>query len=84
MTPPIPVTARGRAGLAGQVRSNPEDLEPMTSSRKLSAKDLSAVSGGAAKKGPTMASQGRAPGSAATSAAKTVTAPTASTKKPKK
>ncbi len=56
----------------------------MTNSRKLSAKDLSAVSGGAAKKGPTMASQGRAPGSAATSAAKTVTAPTASTKKPKK
>lgn len=52
----------------------------MTNSRKLSAKDLSAVSGGTARKGPTMASQGRAPGSAATSAAKTVTA---STKKPR-
>lgn len=49
----------------------------MTNSRKLSAKDLSAVSGGAAKKGPTMASQGRAPGSATASAAKKVTAPAA-------
>ena len=56
----------------------------MTNSRKLSAKDLSAVSGGAAKNGPTMASSGRAPGSASASAAKTVTAPTTATKKPKK
>jgi hypothetical protein len=56
----------------------------MTSSRKLSAKDLSAVSGGAAKKGPTMASSGRAPGSATASAAKKVTAPTSAAKKPKK
>jgi len=56
----------------------------MTSSRKLSAKDLSAVSGGAAKKGPTMASRGRAPGSATASAAKKVTAPTSGAKKPKK
>lgn len=62
----------------------PEVHDPMTSSRKLSAKDLSAVSGGAAKKGPTMASSGRAPGSATASAAKKVTAPTSAAKKPKK
>jgi hypothetical protein len=56
----------------------------MNSSRKLSAKDLSAVSGGTAKKGATMASSGRAPGSAAAPAAKKVTAPTSAAKKPKK
>ena len=56
----------------------------MTSSRKLSAKDLSAVSGGAANKGPTMASSGRAAGSASASAAKAVTSSKSSTKKPKK
>lgn len=43
----------------------------MTSARKLSAKALSAVSGGAGNgKGPTMASNGRAPGSASSSFAR--------------
>ena len=43
----------------------------MTNSRNLSAKALSAVSGGAGnKKGPTMASNGRAPGSASSSFAR--------------
>jgi hypothetical protein len=52
----------------------------MTSSRRLSAKDLSAVSGGAGKKGPTMASNGRAPGSAS----KSFAAPRPAAKKPKR
>ena len=56
----------------------------MTRSRKLSTKDMSTLAGGAARGGPTLASQGRAPGSAGSAAAQRPSAQGSAAKKPRR